>query len=105
MQRLALVVATLSLLPTAALANDPHAAHGSHGKPAQVAPSGLADGMVKKIDQTSGMLTLAHGPLPNGMGAMTMAFKVKDRALLSKVKDGQKIRFAIDEAMNITHIE
>lgn len=105
MQRIAILLAAVLAGPAAA-ANDPHAGHSNHAMPAKAsAPAVLADGVVKKVDPSSAMVTLAHGPLPNGMGAMTMAFKVKNPTLLAKLKEGQKIRFAIDEAMNITHIE
>lgn len=62
------------------------------------ADSALADGVVKKIDKAGKRVTLAHGPLPSGMPAMTMAYRVKDVAWLDKMKEGQKIRFATDPA-------
>jgi Cu(I)/Ag(I) efflux system periplasmic protein CusF len=78
-------------------------AHGAmHAAPAD-AP--LTDGLVKKVDKAGGTLTVAHGPLPNGMPGMTMAFHVKDPAWLGKMKDGQKIRFAIDDTMTISRLE
>lgn len=104
MTRRTLLAALTFALTSPTFAADPHAGHAGHGAPA-ASKSALGDGVVKKIDRTTGMLTVAHGPLPNGMGAMTMAFKVKDRTALEKLKEGQKIRFAIDEAMNITRIE
>ena len=57
----------------------------------------LADGLVKKIDKANRKVTLSHGPLPNGMPAMTMIFRVKDAAWLDQMKEGQKIRFATEE--------
>ena len=39
----------------------------------------------------AGKLTIKHGPLENlGMDAMTMVFKVKDPAMLSQVKVGDR---------------
>lgn len=58
----------------------------------------LSDGLVKKIDKAGKTVTLSHGPLPGGMPAMTMAYRVKDAAWLDKMKVGQKIRFAPDPA-------
>ena len=58
----------------------------------------LAEGLVKKIDKAGQRVTLSHGPLPGGMPAMTMAYRVKDVAWLNKMKEGQKIRFAADPA-------
>lgn len=80
--------------------------HDAHAVAPAEAP--LTDGVIKKIDRASGKLTLSHGPLPNGMPAMTMAFKVKDASWLDKVKAGQKIRFASDNvngAMTIVRLE
>ena len=62
------------------------------------ADAALADGVVKKIDKAGKRVTLSHGPLPSGMPAMTMAYRVKDAAWLDKMKEGQKIRFATDPA-------
>ena len=80
-----------------------HAHHGQHGAaPAsQSAASVLSDGVVKKADKASGKLTVAHGPLPNGMPAMTMAFPVKEAAWLSQFQPGQKIRFAVDDVAGV----
>jgi Cu/Ag efflux protein CusF len=75
---------------------------------ALAADARLADALVKKVDKTKATLTLAHGALPNGMPAMTMAYKVKDPAWLNTLKVGQKIRFATDPAdggMTVTQLE
>ncbi len=98
----------VTLAPGFAMAagHDVHAGHGTmHSDAAQTA---LVDGLVKKVDKTGGKVTVSHGPLPNGMPAMTMAFKVKDASWLDKVKDGQQIRFAADNingAMTIVRLE
>ena len=57
----------------------------------------MADGVVKKVDKAAGKVTISHGPLPDGMPAMTMAFKVKQAAWLDQLKAGQKIRFALED--------
>jgi Cu(I)/Ag(I) efflux system periplasmic protein CusF len=36
---------------------------------------------------------------------MTMAFKVRESAWLEKIKDGQKVRFGIDDAMTIVRLD
>ena len=82
--------------------------HSSHGATHAAAEAPLADGQVRKVDKTGGKLTVSHGPLPNGMPAMTMAFKVRDAGWLEKVKEGQKIRFAVEDvggALTITRLE
>lgn len=86
--------------------HDIHAGHGATRSSA--AQPALIDGLVKKVDKAGGKLTIAHDALPNGMPAMTMAFKVKDASWLDKVKDGQKIRFAsenINGAMTVVRLE
>lgn len=65
----------------------------------------LTEGIVKKIDRAAGKVTLAHGPLPNGMAAMTMAFKVRDASRLAGLKENQKVLFAIDDEMIVVRIE
>ncbi|WP_434033912.1 copper-binding protein [Cupriavidus sp. a3] len=53
---------------------------------------------IKKIDAQSGKVTLKHGPIENlGMPGMTMAFPVKDRALLSKFKEGDAVSVTFDK--------
>lgn len=69
----------------------------------------LAEGVVKKIDTPSQRVMLAHGPIANiGMGPMTMMFKVKEPAMLKKLKEGEKVRFRVEELggdYTIVHIE
>ena len=56
--------------------------------------SHTAKGVVKKIDAKSGMVTVAHGPVKTmDWPAMTMAFKVKDKAMLDKFADGKEVEF------------
>ncbi|RQS97650.1 copper-binding protein [Burkholderia seminalis] len=58
----------------------------------------MSHGEVRKVDAAAGKLTIKHGPLENlGMEAMTMVFKVKDPAMLSQVKAGDKIDFVAEE--------
>ncbi len=82
-----------------AYADDAH-----HEKPvvkqtaALVPASGLTEGEVRKVDKAAGKVTIKHGPLKNlDMPAMTMVFQVKDKAMLDKVKAGDKINFVADK--------
>ena len=53
---------------------------------------------IKKIDAQAGKVTLKHGPIENlGMPGMTMAFPVKDRASLSKFKEGDAVSVTFDK--------
>lgn len=81
--------------------------HMDHGAmhAAAATDTALTDGLVKKVDKSGGKLTVAHGPLPGGMPGMTMAFRVKDAVWLNTVKEGQKIRFAIDNTMTIVRLD
>lgn len=102
-----------AILAAAFLAGAPAMAnHGDHNGDAQKAASAMADtadGEIKKVDKPSGKLTIKHGELKNmGMGAMTMVFRVRDSAMLDKVKAGDKVRFTVENAngaMTVTAIE
>lgn len=69
----------------------------------------MSNGEVKKIDKEAGKITIKHGPLKNvGMSAMTMAFRVKDAAMLNQVKEGDKINFIVEKVngnLTVTKIE
>ena len=56
----------------------------------------MTDGEVRKVDKSAGKVTIKHGTIKNiDMPGMTMAFPVKDKALLNKVKAGDKIKFTV----------
>ena len=58
----------------------------------------LTDAEVRKVDKSAGKITLKHGEIKNlEMPAMTMVFGVKDKALLDKVKAGDKVRFSAEK--------
>lgn len=90
------VTAGFSMPSLAASDQGGHAGHGTMPETSNV-NAALTDGFVKKIDKSAGKVTVSHGPLPNGMPAMTMVFKVKDMAWLDQMRDGGKIRFAADQ--------
>lgn len=89
--------------------------HGSGAKDAMsghAMPMGgamMSDAEVRKIDKDAGKITLKHGPIKSlDMPPMTMVFHVKDRAMLDKVKVGEKVRFAVEDkggALTVTAIE
>jgi Cu(I)/Ag(I) efflux system protein CusF len=85
-----------------------HGAHGDHGKPTAQADTGdMTDGEVRKVDKEGGKLTLKHADIKSlDMPAMTMVFTVKDKAMLDKLKAGDKIKFkAINDAGKFTVTE
>ncbi len=55
-------------------------------------------GEVVKLDPERSRITLTHAPIKIvKMAAMTMAFKVKDAAVLAPLKVGDKVRFEVLE--------
>lgn len=51
-------------------------------------------GKVTKLDPVANSVTIAHEPVSTmNWPAMTMTFKAKDKALLEKVKRGEKVDF------------
>ena len=78
--------------PFGAMADD------SHHKPAAAAAvaADMTDGEVRKIDLDAGKITLKHADIKSlDMPAMTMVFVVKDKALIDKLKAGDKIKFRV----------
>lgn len=56
-------------------------------------------GTVKKVDATAKKVTIIHEELKNlDMPAMTMVFRVKDDAILAKLKEGANIEFIAERA-------
>ena len=108
MRSIFVAVAVLALAQVALAA--PVAAPGAAGSSAAAnaaAPS--TEGEVRKVDQLAGKITLKHGPIVNlDMPGMTMVFRVRDPALLDKVKAGDKVTFTaekIDGALTVVRIE
>lgn len=81
----------------------------SGGSATQPTASPTVEGEVRKVDKDQGKITLKHGPITNlEMPGMTMVFRVKDPAMLDKVKAGDKIRFTADKVegnITVTTIE
>ena len=88
------LLAVAFALPVAA--DDSHHA-ASDAKPAAAASTAWVDGEVRKINKAAGKVTIKHGPMPKfDMPPMTMAYRVKDKAMLDQLKAGDKIRFDVD---------
>ena len=77
------------------------------GAMAQALP--LAEGEVRRVDKAGGKISLKHGEIKNlDMPPMSMVFQVSDKALLDKVKPGDKVKFAVvreDGKMIVTDIQ
>lgn len=67
-------------------------------------------GEVKKIDESSGSITLKHGPVPS-LGFkedVTMVYEVSDRAMLKQVKVGDTVKFEAesgDSGFTVTKLQ
>jgi Cu/Ag efflux protein CusF len=87
------LLAAAMALPWAATAQTAH--DHKHMEVSQAAPS-MTDGEVRKVDLANGKLTLKHGEIKHlDMPGMTMVFTVADKALLAKLKQGDKVRFMV----------
>ncbi len=82
---------------------------GAFAQSAATASSPMSSGEVQKVDKGTNKMTIKHGPLENlGMGAMTMAFRVTDPAMLDQVNVGDKISFVAEQPngqLTVTKLE
>ena len=105
--RHALTLSALLWLAPAAM----HASADDTKRPPEpAAPAAVTDrtdGEVRKIDLAAGRITLRHGEIKNlDMPPMTMVFNVKDKALLDRLKTGDKVKFrAVQEAGKYTVVD
>lgn len=71
--------------------------------------SDMTDGEIRKVDKDTQKITIKHGEIKNlDMPGMTMVFRVKDTAMLDKVKAGDKVKFAAEKiggAIVVTEIQ
>lgn len=90
--------ALLSLVLAAGAAFAQGAHHHNHGSKAEAssAAADMADGEVRKINKTSGKVTLKHGDIKSiDMPPMTMVFGVADKAMLDGIAEGDKVKFNV----------
>ena len=90
---------TLGLaVPLAARAADDNATKQHSDAKSLDSHAQMSTGEVKKVDKSSGKVTIKHGPIDNlGMPAMTMVFRVKDPEMLDQMKEGDKISFVAEK--------
>ena|SRR5437773_12488589 len=56
-------------------------------------------GVVKSINSADGVITFSHEPIKSlNWPAMTMGFKLKDKAMVDKIKPGDKVEFSFVQA-------
>jgi Cu(I)/Ag(I) efflux system periplasmic protein CusF len=93
--KLALTLALGLSAASFTFAND---AHHAAATPQVAQAAAMTDGEVKKVDKSTGKITIKHGPLTKlEMPAMTMVFRVADPTMLDQVKPGDKIKFDADK--------
>ena len=99
---------SLLLSTPAAFAQSATPAASQAAKPAQTMTEAV-EGEVRKVDKEANKLTLRHGEIKQlDMPSMTMVFRVKDPAMLDKVKAGDKVKFKAEGtagALTLTEIE
>ena len=104
MKRLSVTIAPFAFLALAAL---PLQAAETKDAPGMKAAAGKAAlekahkgmGTVKGLDAQAGKISLSHGAIPSlNWPAMTMDFRVKDRAVLKGVTPGQDVEFDVVQA-------
>lgn len=62
----------------------------------------MVDGEVRKVDKAGKKITLKHGEIKHlEMPGMTMAYQVKDAAILNNVKAGDKVRFMAEKSGSV----
>jgi Cu(I)/Ag(I) efflux system periplasmic protein CusF len=61
---------------------------------AGTAMAALGKGIVQRIDEAAGEVTIRHGPIPAlDMMAMTMSFRVRDPDQLAELRPQQEVEF------------
>jgi len=110
MIRVLMAMALAAVFATPAMGQAPKGGdeHTAQHAPA-AAPSAMAEGEVRKVDRDAQKVTLRHGPIAAlDMPPMTMVFRVKDPAMLEKLKAGDRIRFRAEKvqgAYTVTEFE
>ena len=95
-------IAALSVLPAAeAYAQmSPNMAMPKPASAPAAAPV-MTDGVVQAVDASKGVVTLKHGDIVHmQMLAMTMAYGVADKKMLSGIKAGDKVKFQVEMVQN-----
>ena len=100
MKKLILLVAALTIIPPL---------YAQPATPPAAGASVMSDGVVRKIDASSGRITLRHGPIANlDMPGMTMVFRAQPPTLLKNLKVGDAVKFhaeSINDTLTVTAIQ
>ncbi len=106
---LALTSIACLLFATGSYASGDSSTDNAAGTTSAESGQAMTAGLVKKVDKDVGKVTIRHGPLENlGMPKMTMVFRVKDPAMLDRLKEGDEIFFVaekVDGAFTVMSFE
>ena len=92
--KMKLIAAALAVLAISAVPAAPAFAHP--GEDHAAAQSAEGEGVVRAIDAQAGTVTVAHGPIAAlNWPAMTMAFPVQSRDMLTGVAVGARVHFVL----------
>ncbi len=101
-------IACLLFAPGSYAAGD-SSADNAAGSASTDSGQAMTSGVVKNVDKGAGKVTISHALLKNlGMPKMTMVFRVKDPAMLDRLKEGDKILFVaekVDGAFTVMRFE
>jgi Cu(I)/Ag(I) efflux system protein CusF len=87
----------ITLASAALAADDMGGMKMDSGAMSSVTDNSLTDAVVKKVDPSTGMVTLQHGALKNiNMSAMTMAYKAKDASMVEEARAGEKVKVRVE---------
>ncbi|HET7527744.1 MAG TPA: copper-binding protein [Burkholderiaceae bacterium] len=99
MKQLTIVLVFAAAFTAPAMAQQKPEDHAAHHPAAAASAADLTEGEIRKIDKDAKKLTIKHGEIKSlDMPPMTMVFQVRDGAMLDKLKVGDKIRFAAENA-------
>lgn len=110
MKLIANIVMSLFVAATAAPGlTRAHEGHEHSAHSADAMATSWTEGEVKKIDKAAGKVTLRHEEVKNlDMAAMTMAWFVKDPAMLDALKVGDHVMFVgekVDGRFTVTAVK
>jgi len=95
---LALTLIAGLLFPSGAFAAADNAAQPATGSKSTESGRAMTAGAVKKVDKAAGKVTISHEPIEKlEMPRMTMVYRVKDPAMLDRLKEGDRINFVAEK--------
>jgi Cu(I)/Ag(I) efflux system membrane fusion protein len=90
------LVLVWALSASLGLSSGPALAAGESAAAAQVHKG---EGTVHHVNVPAGKVNMAHGPIKSlNWPAMTMDFRVKDKAVLAGLKPGQRVEFELEKS-------